>query len=210
MTEQLLKYFIEMNEKKAVNTAREMMTNPGEVVKVLDTCKEAMDLVGAKFENEEFFLSELICAGDIFNQIMEIVLPQLKKDSVRKVGTMVLGTVSSDVHTIGKDIFKVMAEASGIRVFDLGVDLPAEIFVEAVKKHNPDLLGMSCLITSGVEAMKVTVDALKAAGSRDNIKIIIGGGRTSESVMNYIGADAWADDAARGVRLCNELLSAKE
>ena len=206
----LLENFVEMNEVDSVRIAREMVNESGGAVEVLNTCKEAMELVGAKFEGGEYYLSELICAADIFNQIMEFSLPQLQKESSRKVGTMVLGTVASDVHNIGKDIFKVMVEASGIEVLDIGVDLPAEKFVEAVKQHKPDLVGLSCLITSGVDAMKNTVDALQEAGLRDDIKIIIGGGRVSESVMNYTGADAWADDAARGVRVSNELIGVKE
>jgi len=187
-----------------------MVNKPGGAVIVLETCKKAMNLVGDRFESGEYFLSELICAGDIFNQIMEFSIPLLQKDIPRKHGTMVLGTVASDVHNIGKDLFKVMAEASGIEVIDIGVDVSSEKYIEAIKQYEPDLLGLSCLITSGVDAMKHTINALREAGLKDEIKIIIGGGRVNDSVMKYTGADAWADDAARGVKLCNELLALKE
>lgn len=208
MMEELLNAFVDLREEDTLIKAREMVKKVG-AVKVLDICKKAMEMVGEKFEDGEYFLSELIWAGDIFKQIMEFALPELQQRNDKKAGIMVLGTVQGDVHDIGKNIFKVMVEASGIEVFDIGIDLPPEKFVEAVEKYKPDLVAMSCLIASSLNAMKHTVDALKEAGLRDNVKIIIGGGRVSEPVMKYTGADAWADDAARGVRLSNELIGKK-
>ncbi|HZK25328.1 MAG TPA: cobalamin-dependent protein [Oscillospiraceae bacterium] len=206
MQTQLLKSFVDIDEVEAVRIARELVEGDGGAVKVLETCKEAMEEIGRLFEAGEYFLSELIAAGDIFNQIMEFTLPRLQQGDVSSIGTMVLGTVQGDVHNIGKDIFKVMAEASGINVIDIGIDVPHEKFVEAIKEHQPDIVGMCCLITLGVDSMKQTVEVIKEAGLRDGIKIIIGGGRVSEAVMEHVGADAWADDAARGVRLSKELL----
>lgn len=121
---------------------------------------------------------------------------------------MVLGTVKEDIHNIGKDIFKAFVEAAGFEVVDIGVDVPEEKFVEAVKEHKPDIVGLSCLITAGMTSMKKTVESLKASGLTD-MKIIIGGGRVDEEVMKFVGADAWADDAAKGVRLCKELVGIK-
>ncbi|MCR3921823.1 MAG: cobalamin-dependent protein, partial [Firmicutes bacterium] len=125
---------------------------------------------------------------------------------VSQLGTMVLGTVQGDVHTIGKDIYRVMAEASGIKVIDIGIDVPHAKFVEAIKEYQPDVVGMCCLITLGVDSMKQTIEVIKEAGLRDQVKIIIGGGRVSEAVKDFVGADAWADDAARGTRVTKELL----
>ncbi|MGI6659531.1 MAG: cobalamin B12-binding domain-containing protein [Dethiobacteraceae bacterium] len=206
MREELLRSFVDMDEQEAVRIARELVETEGGAVAVLDTCKEAMEEVGRLFEAGEYFLSELIAAGDMFNQIMEFTLPKLQGEEVASLGTMVLGTVQGDVHNIGKDIFKVMAEASGINVIDIGIDVPHEKFVEAIKEHKPELVGMCCLITLGVDSMKRTIEVIKEAGLRDDIKIIIGGGRVSQAVMEHVGADAWADDAARGVRLSKELL----
>ena len=207
MRKELLKSFVDMEELEAVRIAKELVETDGGPVAVLETCKEAMEEVGRLFEAGEYFLSELIAAGDIFNQIMAFTLPKLQQGDVSSIGTMVLGTVQGDVHNIGKDIFKVMAEASGIKVIDIGIDVPHEKFVEAIKEHQPDIVGMCCLITLGVDSMKQTVEVIKEAGLRDGIKIIIGGGRVSEAVMEHVGADAWADDAARGVRLSKELLA---
>lgn len=206
MREELLKSFVDMAEQEAVRIAKELVETENGAAVVLAVCQEAMEEVGRLFESGEYFLSELIAAGDIFNQIMEFTLPKLQQGDLSNIGTMVLGTVQGDVHNIGKDIYKVMAEAAGIKVIDIGIDVPHEKFVEAIKEHQPDLVGMCCLITLGVDSMKQTVEVIKEAGLRDDIKMIIGGGRVSEAVMQHVGADAWADDAARGVRLSKELL----
>lgn len=206
MLDEILKSIVEMEEEEAIKKAKEYLDGGGDPQKLLEVCRDAMGEVGARFEKGEYFLSELILGGEIFKQIMEFTLPKIKGESVKKIGKIVLGTVKEDVHNIGKDIFKVFAEASGFEVIDIGIDTPEEKFVEAVKEHKPDIVGMSCLITAGVTSMKKTVDKLKEAGLRDSIKIIIGGGRVDESVKEYAGADAWADDAAKGVRHCKQLI----
>jgi methylmalonyl-CoA mutase cobalamin-binding domain/chain len=204
--EDILKSIVEMEEEEAVNKAKKYIEGGGDAQKLLEVCRDAMGEIGERFEKGEYFLSELILGGEIFKEIMEFTLPKIKGGSEKKLGKIVLGTVKEDVHNIGKDIFKVFAEASGFEVIDIGIDTPEEKFVEAVKEHKPDIVGMSCLITAGVTSMKKTVDKLKEAGLRDSIKIIIGGGRVDESVKEYAGADAWADDAAKGVRHCKQLI----
>jgi len=165
-----------------------------------------MDEVGNRFEKGEYFLSELLLGGEIFQSIMAIALPYLSEGDHQKIGKMVLGTVREDIHDIGKDIFKAFVEAAGFEVVDIGVDVPEEKFVEAVKEHQPDLVGMSCLITAGMVTMKSTIDAIREAGIET--PIIIGGGRVDDDVQEYVGANAWADDAATGVRLSKELVGA--
>ncbi|KYO70947.1 cobalamin B12-binding domain-containing protein [Thermovenabulum gondwanense] len=206
MLEELFNRIVDMDEEGAVSMAKEYLEGGGDAKKLLETCRDAMGVIGQKFEKGEYFLSELILGGEIFKNIMEFTLPKIKGGDEKKLGRIVLGTVKEDVHNIGKDIFKVFAEASGFEVIDIGIDTPEEKFVEAVKEHKPDIVGMSCLITAGVASMKRTVDALKEAGLREGIKIIVGGGRVDEGVKQYAGADAWADDAAKGVRLCKELM----
>lgn len=206
MLEELFNRIVDMDEEGSIKMAKEYIEGGGDAQKLLETCRDAMGVIGQKFEKGEYFLSELILGGEIFKSIMEFTLPLIKKGDEKKLGRIVLGTVKEDVHNIGKDIFKVFAEASGFEVIDIGIDTPEEKFVEAVKEHKPDIVGMSCLITAGVASMKRTVDALKEAGLRDGIKIIVGGGRVDEGVKQYAGADAWADDAAKGVRLCKELM----
>jgi len=206
MLEEILKSIVEMEEEEAIKRAKEYLDGGGGPQKLLEVCRDAMGEVGKRFEKGEYFLSELILAGEIFKGIMEFALPKIKSGDVQKVGKIVLGTVKGDVHNIGKDIFKVFAEASGFEVVDIGVDVPEEKFVEAVKEHNPNIVGMSCLITAGINSMKRTVDKLEEAGLKDKVKIIIGGGRVDEGVKKFARADAWADDAAKGVRICKQLV----
>lgn len=204
MREELFNQIVEMDEEGSLETAKKFLESGGDAKEVLDACRSAMDVIGEKFEKGEYFLSELLLGGEMFGNIMEIALPMLKDGDAQKLGKIVLGTVKGDIHNIGKDIFKAFVEAAGFEVIDIGVDVPEEKFVEAVKEHNPDIVGMSCLITAAIGPMKTTSEALKAAGS--DAKILIGGGRVDEEVRVFSGADAWADDAARGVRLCKELL----
>lgn len=196
---------VEMEEEEALQYAEKYLEQGGDAQKLLDTCRDAMDEVGNRFEKGEYFLSELLLGGEIFQSIMKIALPHISEGDTQKLGKMVLGTVREDIHDIGKDIFRAFAEAAGFEVVDIGVDVPEEDFVKAVKENDPDIIGMSCLITAGMVTMKSTIEALREAGI--DAKIIIGGGRVDDDVQDYAGADAWADDAAKGVRLCRELVS---
>lgn len=203
--DELFNKIVDMDEEGAVSLAKEYLEKGGDAQKLLDVCRDAMAVVGDKFEKGEYFLSELLLGGEIFKGIMELALPMIKEGEGKKIGKMVLGTVKEDIHNIGKDIFKAFAEAAGFEVIDIGVDVPVEKFVDAVKENKPDLVGMSCLITAGISSMKKTIEAIKQAGLTKP-KIIIGGGRVDEEVKEFTGADAWADDAAKGVRLCKELM----
>ena len=205
MQEELFNKMVNMDEEESIKLAKEFLDRGGKPQDLLEVCRKAMDAIGEKFERGEYFLSELLLGGEIFKGIMEFVLPLIEESETTKLGTIVLGTVKDDIHNIGKDIFKAFAQAAGFEVIDLGVDVPEEKFVEAVKEHKPDIVGMSCLITAGISSMKKTREALRASGL-ENVKIIIGGGRVDESVRQFVDADAWSDDAARGVRICKELI----
>ena len=206
MDKKLYDLIVEMEEQDALDYAKKYLEDGGDAQKLLDVCRDAMDEVGNRFEKGEYFLSELLLGGEIFQSIMAIALPHLGEGSQQKLGKMVLGTVREDIHDIGKDIFKAFVEAAGFEVVDIGGDVPEEKFVEAVKEHQPDIVGMSCLITAGMVTMKSTIEALRDAGFKT--PVIIGGGRVDEDVKVYVGADAWADDAASGVRLSKELVEA--
>ena len=201
---------IELDEPKALRLAEEMIKSGTDPVKVLERCREGMSIVGEKFESGDFFLSEMIMAAEIFNQIMGQIKPQLKKNISTSKGKIVIGTVEGDVHDIGKNIVIALLEAEGFDVVDLGVDVPAAKFVEAIKEHEPDIVGMSSLLTVALEATKETVDAITEAGLRDKVKIIVGGGRIDIHAADYIKPDASTDNAAYGVRLCKQLMGGKE
>jgi len=152
----------------------------------------------------------MIMAAEIFNQIMDQIRPQLKRSFTESKGKIVIGTVEGDVHDIGKNIVIALLEAEGFDIVDLGVDVPPKRFVEAIRKHAPDIVGMSSLLTVAIESTKRTVDAIAEAGLRDKVRVIIGGGRVDEYTTEYVKPDASTDNAAQGVRLCKKLLGGVE
>lgn len=209
LLDEIVSAFAVLDEERTINLVKEALEKYT-INEVFDACRKATDIIGERYEKGEYFLSELVYAGHIFNKILELLLPRLEKERVSTLGTIVLGTVEGDVHDIGKNIFKAFAEAAGFKVIDIGVDVPPQKFVEAVKEHKPDIVGLSGLLTLAIDSMKRTIDALDAEGLRDKVKVIIGGGRVDENVKNYTRADAWADSATRGVKLCKELIGLKE
>lgn len=197
---------LDLDEATALSVAEELLESGNDPVQILEMCREGMSKVGEKFEAGEFFLSEMIMAAEIFNQVMEMIRPQLMKSVTEKKGKIVIGTVEGDVHDIGKNIIIALLEAEGFEVIDLGVDVPSDRFVSAIKEYKPDIVGMSSLLTVALESTKETVKAIEAAGLRDKVKIIVGGGRIDPQAAEYIKPDAYTDNAALGVRLCKQLM----
>jgi methylmalonyl-CoA mutase cobalamin-binding domain/chain len=205
-SDKIVKAIIELDEQVALELADGMIKLGTEPVDVLERCREGMSIVGERFENGDFFLSEMIMAAEIFNQIMNIVRPHLKSTLSKSRGKIVIGTVEGDVHDIGKNIAIALLEAEGFDIIDLGVDVPPANFIEAIKEHEPDIVGMSSLLTVALETTKQTIDAITEAGLRDKIRIIIGGGRIDSHATEYIKPDASTDNAAQGVRMCIGLM----
>lgn len=204
--DKIVEAIIELDELVALELANEMIKAGTDPVEILEKCREGMSIVGEKFESGDFFLSEMIMAAEIFNQIMNIVRPHLKSKLSGSRGKIVIGTVEGDVHDIGKNIIIALLEAEGFDIIDLGVDVPPATFVEAIREHKPDIVGMSSLLTVALETTKQTIDAITEAGLRDKVKIIIGGGRIDEHASEYIKPDASTDNAAIGVRMCVNLM----
>jgi len=169
---------------------------------VTDGMAKGMEIVGEKYENGDYFLAELIMAGETMKEGMKVLEPYLKGGEVKKVGKVVIGTVRGDLHDIGKNIVVTLLNAAGFEVVDLGVDVSPEKFVEAVKQNNPDIVGMSALLTTTMIEMENIIKALKEAGLRDKVKIIIGGAPITQEYAEKIGADAAARDAVEGVNIC--------
>ncbi|HHV17844.1 MAG TPA: cobalamin-binding protein [Thermoanaerobacterales bacterium] len=170
-------------------------------------CQDGMSIVGNKFEEGEYFVGDLIFAGELLTQSIEKLKPIIGGMSDKKVGTIVLGTVHGDLHDIGKNIFRSMAEASGFVVHDLGIDQPASAFVEKAKALKPDIIGMSGVLTLAIDSMKDTVDALNNSGLRESVKIIIGGNPVTKEACDYVDADAYTTNAAEGVKICQGWVS---
>jgi len=176
---------------------------------VTDGMAKGMEIVGEKYENGEYFLAELIMAGETMKEGMKVLEPYLKGGEVKKIGKVVIGTVRGDLHDIGKNIVVTLLNTAGFEVYDLGVDVPPEKFVEAVKQNNPEIVGMSALLTTTMIEMENVIKALKDAGLRDKVKIIIGGAPITQEYAEKIGADAAARDAVEGVNICKSWIKSK-
>jgi 5-methyltetrahydrofolate--homocysteine methyltransferase len=163
-----------------------------------------MATVGKRFAEGVYFLPELIYSGEILTAVKAMVLPKLKKEvKTAKKGKVIVGTVAGDIHDIGKDIVVFMLDVNGYDVTDLGVDVPVQKFVDAIKETKAPVVALSGFLTLAFDAMKETVDAIKKAGLRDKIKIMIGGGQIDEEIRKYTGADAYGRDAMAAVTIAN-------
>lgn len=171
---------------------------------VVEACQQGMEIVGDYYEQGEYFVGDLIFAGELLTDCIDKLKPLLTSDDGDSRGTIVLGTVEGDIHDIGKNIFKSMAEAAGFNIIDLGIDQPASAFVEAAKANNAQIIGMSGVLTLSIDSMKNTIQALKDAGMRDSVKVTIGGNAVSAEACEHVGADAWSKNAAETVKVCGK------
>ncbi|HEY6074003.1 MAG TPA: cobalamin-dependent protein [Anaerolineales bacterium] len=172
---------------------------------ILDDCRTAMQIVGKRFEEGQYFIPELILAGEMLKSISAEVKPHLQQEGASaKKAKVLIGTVQGDIHDIGKDIVVFMFDVNGFEVKDLGVDVAVQTFVDEVKTFQPDILALSGFLTLAYASMKDTVDAISAAGLRDGVKIMIGGGAVDEQICTYAGADAFGKDAMTAVALAKQ------
>jgi methanogenic corrinoid protein MtbC1 len=206
MSDVLATAISELEESEALKLVQERLeggTNPQEI---LSSCQAGMALVGKRYEAGEYYVSELIMAGELFKQANALLAPHFSADGGATKGKVVVGTVKGDIHDIGKDLVVGMLKASGFEVIDLGVDVPVQKFVEAVKTSGARIVGLSGLITLSFDGMKDTIAALEAAGLRSQVKVMVGGGPLTEMVREYVGADALGIDAQAAVSLANHWL----
>jgi len=205
MFEKLVDAMCNMREVEAVAMAKEFIETDEDPSKILNACTEAMDTVGKRFEKGEYFLPELVLAGEILKQISEIVKPKLTGEVLKEsLGKVIIGTVEGDIHDIGKDIVVFMLDVNGFEVLDLGIDVPARKFVDAIKDSHAAVVGLSGFLTLAFDSMKATVDAISSAGFRDKVKIMIGGGQIDDEIKKYTGADAYGMGAMDAVRLSRQ------
>lgn len=196
----------DLDEATAVRLVEEKTAAQESALAVLEELQAGMTLVGERFEEGEYFLSELIYAADIFKKAGAPLQEELQSSAPEKLGTLVLGTVKNDIHDFGKDIVATIMASNGLEVVDLGVDVPHERFVEAIRTHRPQLVGMSCLLTTVFDDMKATIAAIGAAGLRDQVTILIGGGPVDETTAAYVGADVYCRTAQDGVVAAKRVL----
>jgi methylmalonyl-CoA mutase cobalamin-binding domain/chain len=205
MYEKLVEAIVNMHEDEAMTSAKELLDKGGDPLKILEQCRKAVEIVGSQFEKGECFLPELMMAGHMIGEISNIVKPVLSRGfEVKRIGKVLIGTVEGDVHDIGKNIVTFLLDANGFEVMDIGIDVPPEKFVEAIRNFDPRVVGLSGLLTIAYDSMKKTVQAIEEAGLRNKVKIMIGGGQMSDRIKEYAGADAYAKDAVAGVLLAKQ------
>jgi len=208
----LIKYVEQLDEEKVIELAEEMLNEDMAPLHLLDLVNEGMNRVGSLYENKDYYIADLIMAGLIFKNVLELdkMIEHFHVKHNEKIGKVVLGTVKGDIHDIGKDIFRGMLEANGFEVIDLGVDVPKEVFLKKYEEYKPDILGLSGVLTSTVDTMKETVKAFTEAGIRDKVKIIVGGNHLTKDTCKFIGAENYTNDASTGVKVCQEWMDSKK
>ncbi|MGE5265346.1 MAG: B12-binding domain-containing protein [Acidobacteriota bacterium] len=203
LSERLVDAIAEMCENDAIAITKDLLDSGADPLGILDDCRTAMEIVGKRFEVGDYFLPELLLAGEMLKQIAALVKPRIQQTGVvRKQGSVVIGTVKGDIHDLGKDIVSFMLDVNGFEVHDLGVDVPAQTFVDKIATVKPDVVALSGFLTLAFDSMKEAIAAINAAGLREGVKIMVGGGMVDDSVRVYTGADAYGADAVAAVMLC--------
>lgn len=204
---QLVEHLADMEEEQALALARRMLLEEkADPLRVLGLCREAMDIVGKRFEQGEYFLPELVLAGEMLETIGAIARPlivDVPGQAPAKLGKVLIGTVHGDLHDIGKNIVTFMLDINGFEVRDIGIDVPSDRFVEEIRNWQPDVVGLSGFLTLAFDSMKETIEAIRQAGLRDSVRIMVGGGQVDEAVLAHTRADAFGTNAVEAVGLCN-------
>lgn len=205
MSEKLINAIIDLEEEEAHQITNELLESGIPPMEILSACQKAMDGIGERFEKGQYFIPELMLAGEMMTDISAVIKPLIQQDGgVAKKGKVLVGTVKGDIHDIGKDIVSFMLDINGFEVKDIGVDIPAETFVSEIKDFQPDIVALSGFLTLAFGSMKDTVEAIKDAGLREGVKVMIGGGTIDQKVCEYAGADAFGSDAVAAVNLANQ------
>ena len=219
MSDEFVQALADLEEERAITMANERLESGEDPMAVLDDLKEGMAIVGDRYAEEEYFIPDLMYAGDIIDQISDLLQDEMEAAEEEVIGTVVLGTVQDDIHDIGKDLVFFMFDLNGFEVIDLGVDVSPETFVEAVEEHDPDIVALSGFLTAAFDSMKETVEALEEAGlveafdpdrPRDGRKVMIGGGQITEDVRTYVHADGFENDAPSGVTRAKQWIETME
>jgi methanogenic corrinoid protein MtbC1 len=206
---QLMNLMADLDENAVLDLVQRRIDQGDDPLQLIEDCNEGMRLVGQRYEQGKYYISGLIMSGEIFREVVEMVQPQLEQRADSKSsGRILVGTVSGDIHDIGKNIVGMLLSCHGFFVVDLGIDVPPMEFARKTVEIRPDIVGLSGLITASFGMMKDTVSVLRAEAETNHLKfpIMIGGGLVDEQVCRYVGADYWVTDAMSGVRLCQRLM----
>ncbi|MFW9801584.1 MAG: B12-binding domain-containing protein [Candidatus Thorarchaeota archaeon] len=204
---ELTEALAELEETTVQEMVEKQIAEGRNPLKILEALKEGMDIVGKRFSENEYFLVELVMSAEIFNKALEVLEPKLlETQSGEEKGKVVIGTVKGDIHYIGKNLVVAFLKSNGFEVYDLGEDVEPEKFVDKLKETGATILALSGLITTTHDVMRETVDALKAAGIRDKVSVMIGGCDVNQEVVDQTGADAFGRDAVSAVEVAKKLL----
>jgi 5-methyltetrahydrofolate--homocysteine methyltransferase len=205
MSQELTDAFVDMREADVLKITHDLLDRGTEPLEILAACKDALEVIGQRFEEGQAFVPELVMSGEMMNQVTAIVKPRVEQEAPsERLGRVLMGTVDGDIHDIGKDVVVFMLDANGFEVIDLGVDVKPEAFVEKIHETQPDVVGLSGLLTLAFDSMRATVDTIREAGLREKVKIMIGGAPVDDHVREYAGADAWGKDAMEAVALAKQ------
>jgi methanogenic corrinoid protein MtbC1 len=209
MAKDLVNTLADLKEEEALKIVKDRLSAGEDSLKILEDARKGMEIVGNRFASSDYFIPDLVYSGEILKEVTELVKPKLSKAAEsKKLGKIIFGTVAGDIHDIGKDIVVFMLDVNGFEVHDLGVDVPVQKFVEKIKETDAPIVGLSGFLALAFDSMKETVEAIKAAGLRDKVKVMIGGGQITDEVKNYTGADAYGKDAMTGVTLAKKWIGA--
>jgi len=209
MAKDIVNALADLKEQEVLKIVKDKLSAGEDALKILEDARKGMEIVGKRFASSEYFIPDLVYSGEILKAVTEMVKPKLATTTEsKKLGKIVFGTVAGDIHDIGKDIVVFMLDVNGFEVHDLGVDVPVQKFVDKIKETGAPIVGLSGFLALAFDSMKDTVEAIKKAGLRDKVKIMIGGGQITDEIKKYTGADAYGKDAMTGVTLAKKWVGA--
>ncbi|MBA7465990.1 Methionine synthase [subsurface metagenome] len=205
MAKDLCSTLADLKEKEALAIVQDRLNIGDDPLGILNDARHGIEIVGKRFADSQYFIPDLVYSGEILKSINDMVKPKLAKaGEVKRGGKVIIGTVAGDIHDIGKDIVVFMLDVNGFEVYDLGVDVPVQKFIDKIKESGAPIVGLSGFLTLAYDAMKQTIEAIQDAGLRDKVKVMIGGGQITEEIRQYTGADAYGKDAMTGVSLAKK------
>jgi len=205
MTSDLTSLLADLHENEALKIVKQRSANGEDPLKIMEDARRGMEIVGNRFASGEYFIPELVYSGEILREISDILKPLItQKAEVRRLGEIIIGTVAGDIHDIGKDIVLFMLDVNGFDVYDLGIDVPVQKFVDKIKETKARMVGLSGFLTLAFDSMKATVEAIKSAYPNDDVRIMIGGGQIDEEIRKYTGADEYGKDAMAAVSIARK------
>jgi len=206
MSQTLINAMADLEESALVKEVKHLQEQGVPALEIIQKLQEGMNIVGKRYEEKEYYLSELIMSAEIFKEAAAAIGGDLSAGEAPSHATFVMGTIYGDIHDIGKNIVTTVMSCNGFKVIDLGVDVPTADYIKAIQEHKPQVVGISCLLTTAFDGMKECIASIEAAGLRKDLKILIGGGPCDQTTADYVGADAYCKTAQDAVEFSKKLM----